>query len=70
MISNRSKNPASIDLQGFCFLQHCQKTPKFSKSWCVIRAGKAAFKSARSNFYETLSQQGIQNLNMPFQRSY
>jgi hypothetical protein len=56
MISLRSKNPANIDLQGFLFLAHRQKTPKFFKPQCVIRAGKTISKAARSNFPETLSQ--------------
>jgi hypothetical protein len=59
MISKRSKNPANIDLQGFCFSARCQKTPKFSKSWCVIRAGKTFAKYSRSIFSETLVQQEI-----------
>jgi hypothetical protein len=48
LISNRSKNPANTDLQGFLFFAHCQKTSKRSKSWCVIRAGKTISKTARS----------------------
>lgn len=69
-VSNRSKNPANKAFAGFFVLEDCQKTSKFSKSRCVIRAGKIVFMHARSNFAETVVQQGVQNLNMPFQRSY
>jgi len=51
-------------LRGFLFFENCQKTPKNSLFRCVIRAGKRIFKSARLNFSETLTQRGVQNLNM------
>jgi hypothetical protein len=62
--------PAKTVFAGFFVFWHCQETPNFFKFWWQIRAGKNKFKPSRPNSTETLIQQGVQKLNMSFQRDY